>query len=228
MNDEMPTRARRAKRGKAAQALALEQEPNLIMRALLHSPKDTMAGIVATGGVLAIIINAAFLQAGRHPSPMFGSVTPTALVAAQSLQQARGQIQPQAQAQVQTQTSPSPQTLPSSQPQASSQTQPQPLPRARPVEARVAAAPNIARPPAAIPVRSDPVGDLIVATRRITLVQRALTEYGYGQLKPTGIIGPDTQAAIKKFETDRRRPPTGQMSDWLQHEIVKLTGRPLD
>jgi len=30
--------------------------------------------------------------------------------------------------------------------------------------------------------RSDPVGDLIIASRRVAAVQRALTDYGYGQL----------------------------------------------
>jgi len=51
-----------------------------------------------------------------------------------------------------------------------------------------------ARGPAPIPVssRSDPVGDLIIASRRVAAVQRALTDYGYGQLKRTGTAGSDT------------------------------------
>ena len=51
------------------------------------------------------------------------------------------------------------------------------------------------------------------AARRVAGVQRALTEYGYGQLKPTGTIGADTQAAIQKFERERQdagdRPDVG-------------------
>ena len=42
------------------------------MRILLHSPKDMLAGPLAVAAVSAIIANALFLQAGRHPSPMFG------------------------------------------------------------------------------------------------------------------------------------------------------------
>ena len=42
------------------------------MRMLLHSPKDMVAGALAVAAVCAIITNALFLQAGRHPSPMFG------------------------------------------------------------------------------------------------------------------------------------------------------------
>ena len=44
------------------------------MRILLHSPKDMVAGALAFAAVSAIIANALFLQAGRHPAPMFGSV----------------------------------------------------------------------------------------------------------------------------------------------------------
>ena len=58
-------------------------------------------------------------------------------------------------------------------------------------------------------------------------VQRALTEYGYGQLKPTGTVGADTQAAIQKFERERRIPVTGQMSDRLVRELVR-DDRPSD
>jgi peptidoglycan hydrolase-like protein with peptidoglycan-binding domain len=59
-------------------------------------------------------------------------------------------------------------------------------------------------------------------------VQRALTEYGYGQLKPTGTIGSDTQAAIQKFERERKIPVTGQVSDRLVHELSTVIGRPVE
>ncbi len=85
------------------------------------------------------------------------------------------------------------------------------------------------RPPAAIPAaKSDPVGDLIVSTRRVAAIQRALTEYGYGQLKPTGVVGPETTAAIQKFERDRKQPITGQISDRLIRDLTVLTGRPIE
>ena len=59
-------------------------------------------------------------------------------------------------------------------------------------------------------------------------VQRALTEYGYGQLKPTGTIGSDTQAAIQKFERDRKLPVTGQMSDRVVKELAAMIGHPVE
>ena len=73
------------------------------------------------------------------------------------------------------------------------------------------------RPPRKAPARA--------AWRR---VQRALTQYGYGQLKPTGAVGADTQAAITKFERDRKLPVTGQMSDRLVKELTAMIGHPID
>ena len=59
-------------------------------------------------------------------------------------------------------------------------------------------------------------------------VQRVLTEYGYGQLKPTGVIGADTQAAIQRFERARKLPVTGQVSDRLVRELAVTIGHPVE
>jgi peptidoglycan hydrolase-like protein with peptidoglycan-binding domain len=59
-------------------------------------------------------------------------------------------------------------------------------------------------------------------------LQRALTEYGYGQLKPTGTIGTDTLAAIQKFERARKLPVTGQVSERLVRELTAVIGHPID
>src|SRR5215475_2868331 len=67
MEDEMPRRRRGAK------AVAVEEERGLLMRIFLHSPKDVIAGLLAVAAISAIVTNALFLQAGRHPSPMFGT-----------------------------------------------------------------------------------------------------------------------------------------------------------
>ena len=61
-------------RRRGAKAVEADTERGLVMRILLHSPKDMIAGVLAFAAVSAIIANALFLQAGRHPSPMFGSV----------------------------------------------------------------------------------------------------------------------------------------------------------
>jgi peptidoglycan hydrolase-like protein with peptidoglycan-binding domain len=82
---------------------------------------------------------------------------------------------------------------------------------------------------AALPRRHrDPIADLIGPSPQVLAVQRALTDFGYGQIKPTGIADPDTVAAIEKFERSRRLPVTGQISDYLIRELASVTGRPLE
>ena len=206
----------RRRRGANAVAFEADAERGLVMRILLHSPKDMVAGALAFAAVSAIIANALWLQAGRHPSPMFGTVVamPATPIATAN-----------------------------------------PLPRPRPLDADVTAleaklneprAPDalgnlvktsvapaavpaaVARPPAPIPAasRSDAIAGS--GSRRVAAVQRTLTEYGYGQLKPTGTVGSDTQAAIQKFERARKIPVTGQMSDRLVQELAAVVGHPID
>jgi peptidoglycan hydrolase-like protein with peptidoglycan-binding domain len=80
----------------------------------------------------------------------------------------------------------------------------------------------------ALPVHNDPIAELLAPNKRVLAVQRALTDYGYGQLKPTGTVDAPTQAAIQKFERDHRLPMTGQMSDGLVRALTAMTGRPLE
>jgi hypothetical protein len=252
-DDEMPPRRRR---GAKAVAIEVEEERGLAMRMLLHSPKDMVAGALAVAAVFAIITNALFLQAGRHPSPMFGGSVVTLPPPAPAV----------------TVASPLPRPRPvelAMRPAEPALVEPKPAEvkpvEAKPVEAKAAdpknsdpmtnlvvkstsaapvapsnvanlavkpasaapAAPsNVMRPPAPIPSH----GDITQSTgsRRVASVQRALTQYGYGQLKPTGTIGSDTQAAISKFERDRKLPVTGQMSDRVVKELTAMIGHPID
>jgi peptidoglycan hydrolase-like protein with peptidoglycan-binding domain len=79
------------------------------------------------------------------------------------------------------------------------------------------------------PVRpADPIAEMLTPSKRVMAVQRALTEFGYGQIEPSGIVDADTQAAIEKFERQRKLPITGQMSDRVARELAAVTGRPLE
>jgi hypothetical protein len=192
------------------------------MRILLHSPKDLIAGALAFAAVSAIVANATFMQAGHHPSPMFGTPAGAPAAGASPLPRPR----------------PAEATLKPADVKLAevraADVRPAEVKPAAPVSviAKTTAAPvqPAARGPAPIPVssRSDPVADLIIASRRVAAVQRALTDYGYGQLKPTGTVGSDTLAAIQKFERDRKLPITGQMSDRLVRELSAATGRAID
>jgi putative peptidoglycan binding protein len=188
----------RRRRGAAVavdEAVAAEETAkrrSLAMRILLHSPKDMVAGAVAFAAAGAIIANALFMQAGRHPSPMFGG----SVGAPMTMSAPAG-----------------------------------PLPRPRPVEADAKAPdtrPAEARPAEVTGTSAAGPSAPIATSRRVAAVQRVLTEYGYGQLKATGMVGSDTQAAIQKFERERKIPLTGQVSERLVRELTVMTGRPIE
>jgi hypothetical protein len=227
VDDEMPRRRRGAK------AVAVEaEERGLLMRILLHSPKDVVAGLLAAAAISAIVTNALFLQAGRHPSPMFGTTAapaqplprprPAEAAAIRSIELTPADVkaaEPKAEPKYESKSEPKPDAM-------SNFVTKTVAPPAPPAALPPAAAPPAAvlRPPAPVPVATPQTA----AGRKIAAVQRALTEYGYGQLKPTGLIGADTQAAITKFERDRKLPVTGQMSDRLVKELSAMTGRPIE
>jgi peptidoglycan hydrolase-like protein with peptidoglycan-binding domain len=91
--------------------------------------------------------------------------------------------------------------------------------------AKPAKAPSGLRP-ALQQVRLEPNAD--ASSKRVLAVQRALAEYGYGQIKPTGLVDADTRAAIERFERERRLPITGQVSERVTRELASVTGRPLE
>jgi peptidoglycan hydrolase-like protein with peptidoglycan-binding domain len=75
---------------------------------------------------------------------------------------------------------------------------------------------------------TDPIAKLIAPSKRIVSIQRALADFGYGQIKATGVYDPETRSAIEKFERDHRLPVTGQISDRFVRELAAMTGRPLE
>jgi hypothetical protein len=76
--------------------------------------------------------------------------------------------------------------------------------------------------------RDDPIADLIGPSPRIVAVQRALSDYGYGQIKPSGVLDDATSAAIEKFERERKLPITGRVSDRLVSALATMVGHPLE
>jgi peptidoglycan hydrolase-like protein with peptidoglycan-binding domain len=82
---------------------------------------------------------------------------------------------------------------------------------------------------AVAPARTnDPIAALIAPSSRVLAVQRALNDFAYGPVKPTGLDDPDTRAAIERFERARGMPVTGQISDRLVRELSSVVGRPLE
>jgi hypothetical protein len=220
------------RRGAKAAVVDIETERNFAMRVLLHSPKDTLAGLVAVASVSAIVANALFLQTGRHPAPMFGTVINLPAPSSVPLSNPIPRPRP-----VGADTSPL-------EPKATEfRVEPKPAEKApeKPVEAtaltprssdpmtnlvkQTTSAPSsvaIARPPSPIPVQQSP------AARRIAGVQRALSEFGYGNLKITGTMSGETQSAIQKFEREHKMQVTGQVSDRLLRELAAAIGHPVE
>lgn len=202
---------------------------SFLIRPLLNNPKDALAILVAAAMVAAILGNALFMQAGRHPSPMFGRAVPVAF----PTPVAAAPVNPLPKARpIEADVKPAEVRAVEAKPQS------QPEPRASdpmgqlvaritaPSSAPTASAAPVMRPPAPIPAASKT--DPAASQRRVAAVQRALTEFGYGQLKPTGVAGTDTQAAISKFEKERKLPVTGQVSDRMVRELAGVTGRPIE
>lgn len=75
---------------------------------------------------------------------------------------------------------------------------------------------------------NDPIADLIGSSigspARVVAVQRVLSEFGYGQIKPSGVLDEPTSAAISRFEAEHKMPVTGRLSDRLLSELANLTG----
>ncbi len=243
----MPRKATRdnetPRRRRGARAVAVEAERGLAMRMLLHSPKDTVAGLLAFAAVSAIVANALFLQTGHHPAPMFGGsvvVMPQpALVGASPLPRPRPveadtslteprpvEFRAAESKAVESKAVESKAAEPKPVEKAAEQKPADPLGNLVKATSAVPVTPSSAlRPPAPIPASSHVE---LSGPRRVAAVQRTLTEYGYGQLKPTGTVGTDTQAAIARFEHDRKLPVTGQVSDRLVRELAAMIGHPVE
>jgi hypothetical protein len=221
-DDETPRR----RRGAAVAAIKAETERGLALRILLHSPKDTVAALLAVAAAGAIVANALFLQSGPHPAPMFGSVvqmpaTPPAAVTvlprprpaeADALSPAEPHLAEAKPSELRLNDLKVSDPLGNLVKATTSPLSPTPV-----VTPPIA---NVPRPPASIPSVASP--------HRVAAVQRALAVNGYGQLKATGTLGPETQAAIERFERERKMPVTGQISERLLRELSAVTGHQID
>ncbi len=207
-------------------------------RILLRRPTDSVAVLVVVASATAIIVNAAYLQHGRHPAPMFAlRPLPVAAAAPDIVGVIARPREPAAEERHEG---------------ASAHGHAEPAERGRSISA--------AAPPAAAPHR-DPIAELLAAhqapaqaqpvptqaparqavlapprhadmpmrpSRQVLAVQRALSEFGYGQLKPTGVYDAETKAAIQRFEREHDLAVTDEISEPMKRTLANLTGRALD
>ena len=216
-------------------------------------PTDTAAVLLAAGTALTIVINALFLQSGPHPAPIFANrPLPPAAVSVPAvavLPKARPhEVTPETAkprsdaviAEIQRELArrgfydgvPDGVYGPRTDSAIRDFEQAAGLrPSAEPNDVLLQAIGRSsvrAKPAVQAPSRPDPIAELLAPNRRIIAVQRALTDFGYGQIKPSGLINPETKAAIERFERERKLPVTGQISERLTRELTAVTGRPLE
>jgi Putative peptidoglycan binding domain len=200
-------------------------------------PFDALGVVVAIAGATAILVKALFLQVRPHPAPMLsGTSRPvaatnaSAVPAPPSVRASKREPPAEAPPRGRADAMPAPQ-LPVTV-----------LPPPRPASAPAASAAATAAPPATTatlpprpaekshpaPAAPAPAARPGAPSRRVLAVQRALTDFGYGQVKPTGVMSAETKSAIERFERERKLPVTGQISDRLTRELAATTGRPID
>ena len=222
--------------------------------AISRHPREFVGILMATVAIFAIFINALFLQHGPHPAPIFATRPPMAQAAPVALPRPRAAAPPSRRPRSRAaRRRSSAISSASSAARASTTARPTASGAPRPMRRRATSC----RPPglkinaeasesllraivtsnakaqsgraaAPAPARNDPIAELIAPTKQVLAIQRALADFGYGQIKPTGVYDPETKAAIEKFERDRRLPVTGQISDRLVRELAAMTGRPLE
>jgi len=217
----------------------------LLLRALLRRPRDSFAAIVAGFAGIAILFNALFMQSGPHPAPIFAN-KPSSVALETDLiappPQAKPDTTPRSRSDVVTEIQREltrhgfyggppdgvygPKTdaaIRDFEQQAGLRPSSEPNGLLLASISRSA----IKAQPVAIQ-RYDPIAALLAPSPRIVAVQRALTDFGYGPVRPTGLYDTETRSAIERFETARRRPATGQITDQLVRDLAALTGRPLE
>lgn len=218
----------------------------LLVRLVLRRPLDSIAAAVAGFAAIAILSNALFLQSGPHPAPIFANKPmpvpePAAAVPQRKAGDAKVELtRPRSDmvADIQRELlrrgfyegaadgvyGPKTDTAIRDFEHAAGL-----RPSAEPNDILLASIARSAIKAQPVPIqRNDPIAALLAPSSRIVAVQRALTDFGYGPVKPTGIYDTETRAAIERFEKARRRTVTGQISDLLVRDLATLTGRPLE
>jgi len=231
--------------------MAIEAAGQLAL-AISEHPREFVALLMATAAIFAIVVNALFLQKGPHPAPIFAArpLLPQEATLAPRLPGAQ-QVPAS-----ETNSAARHQLIVNIQREltrkgfydgtadgiwgAKTDSAVRDFIQTAGLKSSAEASEGLLRAIAASTVKpastsgaapaSDPIARLIAPapSKRVMAVQRALADFGYGQIKPTGFVDADTKAAVEKFERDRRLPIDGQITDRFVRDLAAMTGRPLE
>jgi peptidoglycan hydrolase-like protein with peptidoglycan-binding domain len=226
-----------------------ELERGLIAATLARYPREFVGLLMTVAATFAIFVNALFMQHGPHPAPIFATrpfVRQRAPAVSPPRQPAR-EVAARSEAQI----------IADIQRELASrgfyqgavdgiwgaQTEAATRDFARAAHVKVGPAPTeaflhavaashikAARPESnavSAPAHTDAIAKLIGPSPRVLAVQHALAEFGYGQIKPTGVVDAETRMAIERFERERRLPVDGEMTDRFVQALAAMTGRSL-
>jgi peptidoglycan hydrolase-like protein with peptidoglycan-binding domain len=68
----------------------------------------------------------------------------------------------------------------------------------------------------------------VVPSTRVSAVQRVLDQQGFGPVKPDGVFGEATRAAIRRFEASRGLPQRGELTPAVLRDLSKISGVSFD
>jgi len=211
--------------------------------AIARHPREFVGIALAAAATLTIVVNALFLQHGPHPAPLFATrpyvhAAPAAAVKPQHAQSAANTA---AQSAVQ--------LISDIQRElarrgfydgavdgvwgAKTDTAARDFAQAADLKINPEPSEALLRAIAASKIKdqaahNDPIAELLAPSKRVLAIQRALADFGYGQIKPTGVFDSETKKAIEKFERAHQMPMTGRISEPLVRELAAMTGRPLE
>lgn len=169
-----------------------------------QSPGTVFGSLAGLGAAGFICLNALGHQAGRHPAPILPKVA-SAATASQKAAPPKPAVPADA---------------------ATPKEAAKPEAKAPPAPA---AAPRQARDPIGELIRSDETTASVTpraeaaagkADAPVMQAQRALSRLGYGPIKPDGLMGPGTRAAIEAFERKAKLPVTGEAAGRTLRALV--------
>lgn len=245
---------RRKSRKSRAKEVEVELGPGgRLALAITTHPREFVAIVMATAATIAIFVNALFLQHGPHPAPIFATrplmrsvmMPPTRVTvpAPAGITEGHGKLVADIQEALRRKgfydgaidglwgaktDSAARDFLRAAGSNASAEASESLL--------RTITASSVRAGQTAAPAAKDPIARLLAPTnappaapsKRVLAVQRVLADFGYGQIKPTGVVDAETRVAIEKFQRENGLPVTGQVSERLVRALGAMTGRPLE